>query len=564
MYFLSRVWAIVSSILVSIFVFLLFASAALVIPALSELWKVVRTETPVADSTPKASNHCRSLHKIEKKNLRDISKKDLLAHIEKGHDIWWRRIKASTLVAALTEANRTKSRGLTGRGLFINSSVVYGDVHLQGLQNEIPVAMDKVVVKGDLIIENSNMGFWNLDTITGFFGSAQNKFTELAIKCVRDVSIDYSRISGDVEIKSAHQATIYESKIGSSLDLGTVLPYHQRDDVPRFYMSNTSVSKTARLAICSTYQVTSISESTVDERMDVQTYVYKPEGRKPMEDSPISEVSGLTISDSSFKDRVNISGLQTSYLDLSQCTFSDLVDLSYARIDVGAQVSDVDFDNELSLYAARLPSKRSDQKNPGIAIDRTRIGALRLRWEQLTEQGDWQRPGKNWYETKVRNQLEEAQWDQIEHSVAAIDDSTSTVNQIKFYRHVLHALPSFSFWERFQFIGWGFGCQPLWLFAWIFGFIGLYASIYWRYETYLKGAPVSPSSKWARRRFGILFSLRTAWHTTFGPNNSRNTVLKVITASESLIIKILLVLLVNSLAHVWPLLNEIVKSFLPS
>jgi hypothetical protein len=47
-------------------------------------------------------------------------------------------------------------------GLFINSSVVYGDVR-KGLQTEILVAMDKVVVTDDLFIENGQqLGPWYL------------------------------------------------------------------------------------------------------------------------------------------------------------------------------------------------------------------------------------------------------------------------------------------------------------------------------------------------------------------------------------------------------------------
>ncbi len=568
MSFLRRVWAIASSIIV----FLLCISIALLIPPAVELWKVIRTETPVVVLPPKASKDCASLHNPKK--LRDISKKDILAHIKKGVAIRKRLINAPALAAAIMEADRSVSRKSGLDTLIITRSNIYGDLKLEGLRSGISVVTDgNTVIKGSVSIENSEVGrLWQLETVTGGIASYQSKFGEFSVKCTTQFSSAYSKFSADVDITSANDASIQDSKFGSSLEVGTVRP-NDGVNVNQFSLISSSVSKTTRLNICANMQSLYFDNSSFGEQTYVKTYACRPEQRK-LSPRWAARQSFVIIANSRFSGTVSFAGLQTFSLDFEQCTFSDLVDLSYANIEFSAHASDVDFEKELSLHEAQLPSKRlgtinrSDYRLPalqsGISIDRVRIGALRLRWDQLTGQRNWKRPGMNWYETKVRTRLEEPEWDQIEHALAEIESSTSTANEVKFRQHFLDALPHFSIWEYIQFLGWGFGYRPLWLATWIFGFFSLCVFIYWIRDNKLIGSPASRTG-WARLKFAISFGLRTAWHfPTFGPKNSKTTFLKITTWIEGVIMKVVFALWLNSIAHVSPLLNEIVKGIIPS
>jgi hypothetical protein len=100
--------------------------------------------------------------------------------------------------------------------------------------------------------------------------------------------------------------------------------------------------------------------------------------------------------------------------------------------------------------------------------------------------------------------------------------------------------------------------------AWVVGFIMLYAYIYWRQAKAISSATAGRLINWARLRFAILFSLKTALFFTFGPKNSRTTVFKIITGSEALLIKVLLLLVLNSLTRISPLLHDIARSLIPN
>jgi hypothetical protein len=567
MSFRSQIRRILPYILV-----LLLCTIALLIPPAVEAWKVIKTETPVVVSPPKASKDCASLHNPKK--LRDISKKDIFDHIKKGVAIRKRLIKASALAAAIREADRSISRRKYLGALIITRSDILGDLELNGLRHGISIVMDSnTVIKGSVYIENSDVGrLWQLDTVMGSIASYQSNFGEFTAKCTRQFLSAYSKFSADVDIASVNDVTIEDSKFGGSLEVGTVLP-NDGVNVNQFSLTSSSVSKATRLDICANMQRLYFDNSSFGGQMYVKTYACQPERRELSPRWAASE-SFIIIAESRFSGTVSFAGLQTFSLDLKQCTFSDLVDLSYANIGFSAHASDVDFEKELSLHEAQLPSKRlgtinrSDYRLPalqsGISIDRVRIGALRLRWDQLTDKEDWKRPGMNWYETKVRTQLDEPEWDQIEHALAEIESSTSTANEVKFRQHFFDALPHFSIYEYIQFLGWGFGYRPLWLATWIFGFFSLCVFIYWIRDNRLIGSPTSRTS-WARLKFAILFGLRTAWHfPTFGPKNSKTTFLKITTWLEGVIMKVVFALWLNSLAHVSPLLNEIVKGIIPS
>jgi hypothetical protein len=535
---------------------------AILIPAVVGLGKFVKTQSPlpgVEIFAPEAETSCTSPQDLTR-NLRDISKSDLLTHIESRSVVMDRRIEASTLVAAITQANQTKSHGGIDGELWIIGSEIEGSVHVEGLQNRIPVEMESTVIKGNLYIERSEQAeHWHVDTVTGHFMSYHSKLSEFTLSCAQQFLPFRSEFSADVEIASVQDAVIKDSKFDASLAVGTVLPAERTINVPQFFMSNSSVSETTRLGICSSSQEFSIDDSTLGE-MDVQTYDCGSDGPAP---SSRFKSYLFNISDSKFQGKVNLSGLQTPSLYISKCTFSDLVDLSHARVDSRAYVSDVDFEKELSLFEADLTYKPPHWGPFGIFIYRTRIDALRLQWEQLADQRDWTHAGAYWYGTKVKNVLNEVEWDQIEHAVAKIDNSTHTLNEIRFHRLALNMVAEPSVGKVVQFIGWGFGYRPLWLTAWIVGFMMLYAYIYWREAKSVNSAS-GGLVDWTRLNFAISFSLRTALFFTFGPKNSRTTIFKVITVSEALLIKVLLVLLLDSLTRISPLLNDIARSIIPS
>jgi hypothetical protein len=483
---------------------------------------------------------------------REVSLPELLSLIRSGKEVRYKQIKASTLVAAITELNQTKSRGNFKGNVRIRASYIYGDIHLEQLENQLPVDLLWTTIEGDVYIDNvKNSANWWIDTITGALHTSHSQFAKFEVNCVDRAEIQDSQFNDDASILSANDVSIEKSKFDASLIVGTVLA---EDKNHAFRLENSSVARGTDLWICSARQSTWIIDSTFGGQMDVSTTSC---GRQDF-------YSSLFISGSRFNGKVHLSRLRLSTLDFERCTFSDLVDLSYARIDKRANFSDVDFADELSLLEAHLPTRRLHQESlfrdeSGVRIERVSIAALRLRWEQLTTQRYWTHP-EAWYETKVQGQLDESQWDHVEHAVAEIDNSTSTLNEIRFRRHLVSM---YSPGDLVQFIGWGFGYRPLWLAEWILGFIALYAYIYWK-EAKSISATDGERINWARLKFAISFSWRTALSFTFGYKNSITPGFRIITGTESVLIKVLLVMFLHSLTHISPLLNDIARSIIPS
>jgi hypothetical protein len=152
----------------------LIVSIAVLIPGLVELRKITKTQPSQVVSAPEASSNCSSGPDREK--LRDISKADLVDAIKSGRDLYKRRIDASRLAAAITQATRTQSRGGDQGGLFLYKSYIDGDLYLDGLRNRIPVVMDEnTIIKGTINIQNSEVGYWRVDTVTGRFSKLSNQ-----------------------------------------------------------------------------------------------------------------------------------------------------------------------------------------------------------------------------------------------------------------------------------------------------------------------------------------------------------------------------------------------------
>lgn len=253
----------------------------------------------------------------------------------------------------------------------------------------------------------------------------------------------------------------------------------------------------------------------------------------------------LTLSGAEFESYVSFDSTRiTRLLDLDEVTFED--DVSFRDTSFPPRSDDLGSFTGVDLQDARF-MKRVDL-DAGSLFARV-DGPLWLRREEsklTTSEDEVWRELKRAFElsgdTDSRNVAEyRIQLLEMKRRKSLTDKLTSTVS-----------------WAV-----WGFGLRPLRVLGWYAATVLAFAAVYW-YQLQ-KGA--------ARRRSftldvklvtgAIAFSWWTAFKFGYGAKYAQNSLFKAVTTAESVIAKILLLLFVRALAHLSPVLNDLLGKFLP-
>ena len=248
-------------------------------------------------------------------------------------------------------------------------------------------------------------------------------------------------------------------------------------------------------------------------------------------------------------------------VDFENAVFGHLLDVENMQISGSANFRKVTFpsfhEHPKKAYARPLQEYRS-----GDDLEKSRDGLAN--WDGMYASG------------LVANVKTLLKWEQVAGAIDLDDDDSlskfeeimksnedlSGQNEAAYYRQAAITAKERTLWPSIQKFGWGYGHRPLWLSGWCGALILLFSAAYWSQTTGMKEAGKPLASQLRRLRFALLFSFKTSLYPTWGYDNSLTARFKAITSIQSLLFKVLLALLLFSMANVSPLLKSLAGLFI--
>lgn len=136
-------------------------------------------------------------------------------------------------------------------------------------------------------------------------------------------------------------------------------------------------------------------------------------------------------------------------------------------------------------------------------------------------------------------------------------------NEALYRKRVLDLGDFFSekgFLNRAELLFWGFGVRPVRLILWMIATLLFFTVLYW-FELNKNLNSHKTEKKLALWNSAWIFSWSTAWKFGYGEKHAHTTAFKIITISQSISWKILIVLLLHAISNISPLLNTLVGKF---
>ena len=247
---------------------------------------------------------------------------------------------------------------------------------------------------------------------------------------------------------------------------------------------------------------------------------------------------------------VVFAGLECDVADFTEAEFRDYTDFSRARFAQFVDFSNVSFEEALNFQQTELPIWRRAGKTSadktGLILDGVRFQKpFNLEWVQIDGRVD-----KN--NTQAWRTLE-----------GAFKNSSNLEGQNEsMYRRRFNELGVHKGWAKFtngfEFWYWGFGVRPLRPLGWFLVLVLVFTFIYWTQTRSLKRGMSRIRGVWQRLKFTFQFSLRTAWSIDFGLKNARTPLFKVLTLSQSVLSKVILISFLKAFSNTSPLLNDLI------
>jgi hypothetical protein len=228
----------------------------------------------------------------------------------------------------------------------------------------------------------------------------------------------------------------------------------------------------------------------------------------------------------------------------------------------------VNFGKEVNIQGARFPNvargRKSISRSGGAEIWPTGIvfgeilfgDAVRGQWKQLVQRKRLLVDDK----LKVASCPSES-WFSLSDAFKRAGNLKGE-NEAAFRGHLAEGFEQNAWANWFSWAFWGFGYRPMRVVLWLTLATLGFACIYCRETDALAIGKPWLSGLFARYRFSVLFSARTAWSLLYGYNNSKTLTVKILTVTQSILSKIMLICLLPAIANVSPLLNAIVGKFL--
>jgi len=264
-----------------------------------------------------------------------------------------------------------------------------------------------------------------------------------------------------------------------------------------------------------------------------------------------------------FEKAVSFQAIRWTRADFEGVEFGALADFYAAgfgasvRFDRAVFGGDVDFRRVVFPTTDAVASHAGDSH--GLSLDRVRFQkSVNLDFDQLEEPSPW------WCLCAGRPRVvtkDASTWRSLEDGFARAGDLRGA-NGAMYERRLMESRTAGLAGRvraTLEWAVWGFGVWPSRVALWTAGLVLAFAALY---RTQIGEADVGRrrSAFWGRWRAAMEFSVKTSFTLDYGRRHSRTRGFKVITAVQSVLTKILLVLFGKALLNVSPLLKDIVES----
>jgi hypothetical protein len=266
-----------------------------------------------------------------------------------------------------------------------------------------------------------------------------------------------------------------------------------------------------------------------------------------------------------FEGPAHFEELTCKNLLMDGAEFSGQVSFAGSKITNSAVFYRVSFQKSVNLNGAHLPhsSKTFTKWNPetdsvpspGISLEAVRFDdALEAHWEDFVQRRRFLLDDKlrtnycgseSWFSLsaalKRAGNLKGENEATFNGRLAARSDDPREIGWLN--------------WLSWVF--WGYGYRPTRVLLWFFALTLICASFYWSETSKLARGRSAFGGLLARLGFSLAFSLRTAWSFRYGYKNANTRLFKLLTSVQSILSKLLLILLLQAVGNTSPFLNSI-------
>lgn len=261
-------------------------------------------------------------------------------------------------------------------------------------------------------------------------------------------------------------------------------------------------------------------------------------------------------------------GLVCENCDLSSSEFLGRTSFENTRFTELLNLNDALFDDDVDFYHANFPEpKRYDSKPvqglTGLILDGTKFRKrCRLKWSQLTNNGYAPQGG---LKLVTKEPMTFESLERVFHENSDIGSE----NEAHYQMRLLETRDSDASWHRvfadyISLVFWGYGVRPMRLFLWMLIIFAVFTTAYWTQTRDMMVDGRYWPSQLARLRQVCHFSFRNSLTLFYGFDRSRTLAFKVITLSQSVLSKIMFIILLKAVSNISPLLRDIVGKLIPT
>ncbi len=262
---------------------------------------------------------------------------------------------------------------------------------------------------------------------------------------------------------------------------------------------------------------------------------------------PKKEPSRTTISPVSVAKPASFTGLRCRSADFSEVEFHEYADFSRASFAESLSLKQTIFEQDVNFSDTEFPFARNEKPGlpSGTILDDVQFNkSVNLSWPQL--EGKISVSGPN-------------EWKRLAETFKKSDDLRGQ-NECT-YRRLSEERIKKSGWERaeddIEYAAWGYGLKPIRLLAWMAAIFVFFVACYFTQTRFLASSGDRFLDYRRRVRFSVLFAVRTSWTLGYGYRNTRTAAFRAIALANSVGIKVMVILVLKSVANLSPLLNDV-------
>lgn len=312
---------------------------------------------------------------------------------------------------------------------------------------------------------------------------------------------------------------------------------------------------------------TSFKDRVYFDNVEIKAISFKRLIGDSQEAKIISEI-GLMNAESENKDRllipptiidgrVDFTNLKCAEADFSDVEFRSYVDFSRAKFTKFVTFNNAAFEEALNFTGTGFPpfikpQQNQESMNTGLILDGVRFQkTINLEWNQVAHSLNTQRQDT---------------WRLLEDAFKR-SGNLEGQNEAMYQRRLREGAEANGLKQKsiniFERIYWGYGVRPWRLIGWMLFLLAIFTYFYWTQTKAMAEGKSKQQGRRDRLQYALAFSLHSSRSLTYGYQNSRTPLFKFLTLFQAIGFIVLTLCLLQALANISPLLNQLVGKLLP-